>query len=70
MRIIYKDEIYYEDVDIGTIFEDEDAVFIKTNILEEDTQYDYVAVNLETGGQCPFGSRVKVKPLNAELHIV
>lgn len=60
----------YGTLDFGTIFEMDGKFYIKSNILEEDSEPDTYSVNLESGAYMNIGCDVMVTPCDAEITLV
>ena len=60
----------YGDLPIGTVFEFEQGIYMKTNIPEDgDSCSDMYSVSLYTGKYFRVGNLVKVKVVKAELTV-
>lgn len=60
----------YGDIPVGTVFEFQQNIYMKTNIPEDgDSCSDMYSVSLSTGKYFPVGNLVHVKVLKAELTV-
>ena len=63
-------KICYGDLKTGETFICEQQLYIKTNILEEDCDNDFYAINLADGTKYPIGNKVPVIPAEISIHII
>lgn len=69
MAIRKENEILYGQLSCGDIFRYGTDYYIRTNIVEEDTDLEYLSVNLSTGEQWCCGRNVGVSLVGAELYV-
>lgn len=65
-----ENDIYYGDLKAGEAFVLEQQLYIKTNILEEDCNNDFYAINLANGTKYPIGNKVPIVPVEILIHIL
>lgn len=62
--------IYYGELETGSVFLLNDELYIKTDILEDGCINDFYGIHLKDGTKYPIGNKCIVIPVEIIIHVI